>query len=193
MARSSEKVYQEFQKAAHRHLKTCIELKKVIVNTSENSLKKKLLEDLYYLTGYIIECSCCYFIFAYNSRNKLYTNREQLIATRTGFCEDNVTYDKASKKDNNTLIVKNSKHELREFKKIMSYFPECPNIPVLNGRIQPIVDELLFNKWQANIRYKIPKGLNCIEESVFSFLDIAKTLFEDIDNHYNNPNSSRNS
>lgn len=181
----AQKVYQEFQKAADRHLKTCLELKKVIENETKSDLKRKLLEDLYYLSGYIIECSCCWFVFSYEKFKK-YEKREDLVATKPNECEDNVSYEQ-NIYPNDTLIIKDGKHYLKNFKRLYLYFREYPDVSIINGKTNAFLDATLFTHWYANIRYKIPDGVNCNEDSVFSFLAIAKSIYEGVQNHTNIP------
>lgn len=184
------KVYQEYQQAAERHYKTCLKLEETIQslqgNSSNNKLVKKLLQNLYYLTGYIIECSCCYFIYAQYAN---LTDKKALIATMPGKCRENVSFDKNHKIDSDTFIIKGDNHGLLNFTETHSYFGQSlDNIPLINGHISAFQDsEQLLKKWGAEVRYKVEIPLN--ESNTFSFLAVAKTMYNNINSHINQPNN----
>lgn len=54
-----EKKYnsQSFRKAALKHLKTCEEISSHLSSVRKADDKKMLLADLYYLSGYVLECA----------------------------------------------------------------------------------------------------------------------------------------
>lgn len=47
---------QSFRKAARKHLKTCEEIANHLSTVRNSEDKKMLLADLYYLSGYVLEC-----------------------------------------------------------------------------------------------------------------------------------------
>lgn len=185
----SIKVYQEYQQAAERHYQTCLTLKEAIQelqgNSSNNKLVKKLLQNLYYLTGYIIECSCCYFIYAHYAD---LTDKKSLIATMSGQCKENVCFDENHKIDRDTFILKGKNHGLMNFTKTHSYFRQCPsNIPLINGHISDFRDcQTLLTKWGAEVRYKVEFPLDNTNTS--SFLVVAKLIYNNVTNYINQTN-----
>ena len=59
-------IYKEYKKASQRHYHTCYFLLSEIkdsMNTIDAPLQKKILENIYYLSGYIIECGLSYAFF----------------------------------------------------------------------------------------------------------------------------------
>jgi hypothetical protein len=192
------KVYQEYQKAANRHLKTCIELRNIISKLSEKpEINKKLIknvtEDLYYLSGYIIECSCCMLIYF----NFDISSKKDLKATKIGHCLENIAFTKPQKEevtDDKTLYISNTNHEMRSFQDIYKYLPDIPiNTPLINGSLQVFeranCKDLFFN-WGAEVRYSI--DITLTTEKTLKFLEIATNIYTNIDQFVNNPKRKNN-
>jgi len=56
--------FTEYRKAAYRHLETCTCLLKNIENENCKKNKSQILTNIYYLSGYVIECSLKFVIFS---------------------------------------------------------------------------------------------------------------------------------
>ncbi len=193
------KVYQEYQQAANRHLKTCIELRSTISKLSgKPEINKKLIknvtEDLYYLSGYIIECSCCMLIF-FNFDD--ISSKYDLLATQTGYCMQNISFTKPQKDkivDDKTLYLSNTNHEMRSFQYIDKYLPNIPtNTPLISGDLQSFeranCKDLFFN-WGAEVRYSI--DITLTTEKTLRFLEIAEKIYTNINQFVNNPKPKNN-
>jgi hypothetical protein len=189
----AEKVYDEFRKAADRHLKTCLKLKEVIESETKADLKRKLLEDLYYLSGYIVECSCCYFIFSYNKKFKQLEKKTDLKPELDEKSDKNIAFSAKDGLSSATFVVKSSDHNMKHFKEAMKeYLTNFPTeTPILNGQNLSPINEKLFSGWNANIRYKVPENIPLSEPNIISFLEMAKNVYDGVYNHLHNPKTNR--
>jgi hypothetical protein len=57
--------YLEYKSASARHLHTCINIAKTLSSINNSTVEKALLLNLYYLSGYVIECIVNYAIYDY--------------------------------------------------------------------------------------------------------------------------------
>lgn len=189
---TSFKVRDEYFRAAQRHLAVCKELQKRIkqlqnkevggssLSQNEELLKHQLLCDLYYLTGYVIECTYCMVIFHYFPD---VLEKKDLRAQPDAVGKNNISFkDKVNKaSDNETFVIVDSNHRLSSFKNVFT--------PNLLGVENPI-DETLFSKdkcrnlfiqYEAEVRYfKTEKPIlkNYMNsERVFALLEAAEKNF----------------
>lgn len=181
------KVRNEYFRAAQRHLAVCKELRKRIESIdSENELKYQLLCDLYYLTGYVIECSCCTAIFHHFSN----LEHKKLLDKSTNGKYSKVFF-RISKEDKKNFGVADSDHKLVNFKKaarqdiFANLFVSATKvaIPLLDGKTDIFSNNHclnLYTQYEAEVRYDkinlegiILNTLNC-----FGFLKAAETIYE---------------
>ena len=143
------KVRNEYFGAAQRHLAVCQELQKQIkvfqekegkgssLSKSEELLKHQLLCDLYYLTGYVIECSCCTAIY-HHFPNLL--DKKDLKKNSPDSKYPKVIF-KIGQNDNDRFsffCIADKDHKLTNFTKafLKDFLNTKVNIPLLNGETQ---------------------------------------------------------
>lgn len=183
------KVRNEYYRAAKRHLAVCKEIKKLLLpfyefekthselNTSEKILKSQLLADLYYLTGYVIECTYCMVI--YHEFPKLNTKRDLIaVAGETG--KKNISFSSKKKPNADTCIIADSNHKLSGFKNIFGQSYLNREIPIKENLFNNC--QILFDEWEAEVRYakteQEPIKSNLTLDKVFIFLDGADKNFK---------------
>ena len=169
-------IYTEYAKAAERHLETCTQLvhvleeqyqKKEVGSTLSNrELKEKLelLSNLYYLSGYIIECVYSYALCKEIGLSIALSN--QIPATGLhGVCWHYNQINRTSK----THAIYRQNHKMSKLE--MDYFSTRYNItsiPILGGNDMISHDaQILFDNWSASVRYTISHPLDYA--NVFDF------------------------
>ncbi len=66
MIRKKKKTFNEYRKAADRHIDTCEFMLENVGKLNSNKRKEDILFDIYYLSGSIIECTLKYVFFSNN-------------------------------------------------------------------------------------------------------------------------------
>lgn len=136
--------YTEYLKSAKRHDYTCEVLKGVLDNTNINDEDKKkyLFLNIYYISGYIFECSIKYKILE--------------------ICN----HDEAINVDKNSCLNFNFNfHDDFKIHKLERLFDVYDNLG--GGRYiinDSVVD--LFNNWKPDIRYE---DISCSTDAIFEF------------------------
>ena len=169
--------YTEYATAAERHLETCMYLVHVLeeqyqrkelaqgLSRRESKEKLELLGNLYYLSGYVIECVYSYALCKHIGLNSASDIKTQLPVA--GVCWNQ------SKVNNTTLThaIYRPMHKMSVNE--MSYFDislggSVSYIPILSGNnMSSIAAQTLFDNWSAEIRYSIGQPLDYID--VFDF------------------------
>lgn len=179
--------YKEYKEASKRHLHTCLSLKKVIQNKYEGRVlnvtleqeQQKHLFNLYYLSGYIIECRLNYAILEYinfdniarlNSLNSCKKLRSHHNNYGVSFNQDKralfALYQPAHKFQPNIHFFVNG-----------SSLSGIGHIRGINGnRITPLHVRNLFHNWNVGYRYET-YGQTLVSSEVFDFLDFAKEVY----------------
>ncbi len=181
-------VRNEYYRAAKRHLAVCLQLqnnlleirkiedKNSSLNKGEIMLKDHLLTDLYYLAGYVIECTYCMVIFHHFPKIK---HKKTLVAELGGVGKKNISFRSKINENPETCIIADGNHRLGGFQKVfgenylkvatpinLSVFNKCQN---------------LFDEWEAEVRYNKaetePIKFNLTINQVFDFLSGAKAVF----------------
>lgn len=175
-------IYTEYANAAERHQETCVQLLHILdgrykskeiasgLSARERKEKVELLGNLYYLSGYIIECAYSYAICKHIGLNLADSPKNQLRSVQIG----GVTWS-----PNNTSRYGASHALTRIGHKMsvpeMSYFSSGPgsvagvsSIPIIGGSdMSTPTTRNLFDNWSAEIRYSIGFPLDYSE--VFDF------------------------
>lgn len=161
--------YSEYLNAARKHLITCEVLKENISELDENNLQdktkaKQLLLNLYYLTGYIIECSIKYGIY-----KVVDFNPASEVATLS----------------TNTVSYKDIQHH--RFNRYSEHLvSKSPGIKLIDDRRNINSDVMyLYNNWDAPVRYwykSIDSSMNrkLNKNNLFELLNHAKDAFNHI-------------
>jgi len=188
--------YREYKKASERHLDTCLSLKRIIEDTYEGRTlnptkefeKQEHLFNLYYLSGYIIECRINYSILEFINFN--------IIATRNRLnsCKQLKSFHSAnpykvsfsSRYDNNAnYYLWRPQHKFQtniDFFAVDSKLSGIDHIRGLNGnRITPISVNKLFQDWDVEYRYET-KNQTLISSEIFDFLDFANEVLTGLEN-----------
>ncbi len=190
--------YPEYKTAAERHLETCWQLlfvleeykRKQQANTllpHEIKSRNKILGDLYYLAGYIIECSySCSIFHKIGFPNDIDVRELEPAKWSLYSISYDVTYRKTSGGGtSNTFVIANSTHTLSgRMDFFISKMGFTPPIVLLNGynlldsnnNIRPA--SILFDNWNAEIRYTIDSALNLNYDNVSDFFYLATEVYE---------------
>lgn len=182
-------VYPEYKKASERHLETCLQLVGIVDNKDQYKLSsldiERLLSNMYYLTGYIIECILNYAIFKY-IRFPPVADINTLYSTSEG-----KTYDISfrSKKGVGFFITQ-PQHKLGGYSNffIINGVPGADQVPFLDGRDigshYPTAAKTLFDEWQAEIRYHIDSSkIILTQTNVYEFLCLASDIYDGVRKH----------
>jgi hypothetical protein len=161
-------IYDEFLSSARKHLKTCLVIRDSLnsldeSNIENNSQIKLLTLNLYYISGYVIECSIKYGIYV---------------------C---IGYDKtACVKQLDTPDIKYSRqiknHRYNKYEDILkSKFSGIILVDNKSNIPQPIKN--LYSNWDADIRYccnDIPEKFKYCDnkEHVLEFFNYAEKIFK---------------
>ncbi len=183
--------YPEYKIAAERHLETCLQLLFILEKykvkeqtegllSPETKDREKILGDLYYLSGYIIECSYNCAIYHHISWNgdvdRLKTNSTSF---RVSCYPDNNAVFSLRRETGRISGIK--QHQLSGnmhfFQTVQPRNTPYP-IPLI---IDPINNRFcidLFDNWSAEIRYTIDSSLNLNYDNVFDFFYLATEVYE---------------
>lgn len=185
-----------YKQAAERHLDTCLKLKEIIqqqydnriLSTKKEKEKQELLFDLYYLSGYIIECSINYSILSFiDFENIKRTNRtiRHYRNLRSNHLNNPYKVSFTYKDTDANYALYRPTHKFQpniHFFATDNKLSGIDHIRGLNGNpITPISVNLLFNDWNVEYRYETKgKILNTID--TFDFLDFALEIFTELEN-----------
>lgn len=191
--------YTDYKAASERHLETCLQIKeileqqfqpKTLLSAREAKEQEQLLSNLYYLSGYVIECIYNYAIF----KNISFPSNVDVADLKYNsgglprypvLC--NVAFRSNQHTPTGTFIIAGAiGHKLFGH---MGFFQThfihtgASSIPLLNN--QPLIRhcDTLFQAWDVYSRYKIDGSisLNCI--NTFDFFDLSVEVYEGIINH----------
>jgi hypothetical protein len=184
------KVRDEYFRAAQRHLAVCKELRDRIevfkkkeennssLSESEILLKNQLLCDLYYLTGYVIECTYCMVIFSHFHNIE---HKRDLKAVEGATGKKNISF--SNKVNEDTFVVvgeSNRQHSLGHFKNVFGENYLNREVPIDLSLFDKC--RKLFEEYEAEVRYfkteTEPIKSNLTYEKVFAFLEGARNNFK---------------
>lgn len=178
-------IYTEYAKAAERHLETCTHLVHVIeeqyqkkesntgLSPRETKEKLELLSNLYYLSGYIIECVYSYALcnaIAGSNPGDLNPTTDVYNQLKSTSVKSITWFQKSKLSLGATHAVFRGKHKMSSNE--MSYFLSLGSsinpIPILSGNnMSSTAAQTLFDDWSAEVRYSISASLNYT--NVFEF------------------------
>lgn len=154
--------YTEFETSAKRHIESCYHILDNLTNTNSSFKKQKedrLILNIYYLSGYVIECSLKFAFFKAIRFDKN-TEIESL-----DYNDGSDIYKFPDEKGSKSLKI----HRLDGLKEYLeSVDKSLPrDIPFITQTIANPFHKTLTNKWNSEIRYSV---------------DYARTTFS-IDSH----------
>lgn len=201
--------YIEFFQAAKRHLETCRQLKEDIENNRGN--EPELLQDLYYLGGYVVECIYKYAIFKEIGFPDT-QDVKQLHLGQGGWSQDGLNYrisfeNKKTKQYTTTtcpvcgkeskteitdssakplfVIIQVSKHSISvgmDFFTRPEYAQKTWDIPILGSTdISTRKCCFLVEKWCADIRYE---KIILDKNEVFDFFNLTNIIFDGVKDEF---------
>lgn len=163
--------YKEYLNAARKHFHTSEVLSEFLVqhllkNNADTAVTKKTTLNLYYISGYVIECSLKYGIYALIGYDK------DMDITKVN-CKG-VTY-------NNNI----KRHKFSSYDEIFNR--EYPGLPLIDRKddVTPEVKKL-YDGWDAEVRYvynPIPEKFKYsdVHVHVMKFSEHAKNIFKNIE------------
>lgn len=166
-------VYKDYFKAAQRHRETCEYLINKLKDKQEFidvSCQNKLLQNIYYLSGYVIECIISYSFFniiSYDSNKSVYELDNNNPHGYTFY-----KYFKEHSKSANNL-------RLEEIRKRGGNISST--IPIIGEKEVDENIKLMYEQWDAKSRYSNSHLSFVINEvNVFSFFILADEIYTKI-------------
>ena len=191
-------LYPYYKEAADRHIETCLQLEdilktryqsKPVLTVAEQNDSKYLLSNLYYISGYIIECIYNYSIFRnINFPNNIGVNELKYLSNGT---PKHPIPCRVAFRDNghtpvNTFIIASDGHKLfgkMDFFQTHHTISSASSIPLLDGCPLALSRPCrnLFAEWDVYKRYRIDTHLNFI--NTFDFFDLSVEVYEGVIKH----------
>lgn len=180
-------VYTDYKIAAERHLEVCLQLldiiedeyqKKEPLSRAKEKEKNQLLADLYYLSGYIIECS--YNCAIYKAVGWLTNDVKRLETTSTRHSVS--CFNPRVGSSSSFTIRKNSNHSFSgntHFFQTIIATSAISHLPVIGTNLLPSHSAYeLFDNWNAEIRYQVDSNITLDYNSTFAFFYLANEIYE---------------
>lgn len=162
--------YKEYYKAAQRHRETCEYLINKLKDTQECiEIPKqiKLLQNIYYLSGYVIECIISYSFFnviSYDTTKSVY-DLEKYNSYGYSFNK----YFREHSKSANELRIE----EIRKRGGTLS-----STIPIIGEGTVHKTTKLMYEQWDAKSRYTISHlTFNIDQSNVNNFFMLANDIY----------------
>ena len=177
--------YLDYKIASERHLETCLRLKEVIsdkylkerLSAQEIKNRDDLLSNIYYLTGYVIECIVSYGILKHINIESIYRahNLRRLKELYSIYSKQAVSFD-YNDRDARWSIT-NPKHNIE---KNLTFFTVEAGLTGMNIRgIDKNIDgdlKKLLKYWNAEYRYFFKEKTMLDIHKIFSFLKLAEEI-----------------
>jgi hypothetical protein len=183
-------VYSDYKAAAERHLETCLQLEYILkqeykkmedsgitLKTRHQKEKNQILSNIYYLAGYIIECS--YNCAIYNNLGWS-SSVERLRSAST-------PYNVSCYPDTGAVFVIRRKGcglKQHQLSGNMHYFQtirplaSASTIPLIGFDVPGRLCYNLFDYWNAEVRYLVDSSLILDYDNVFDFFELANEVYE---------------
>jgi len=190
--------FKDYKDASERHLATCLNIFERIyeleikrndrgITQKDLKLQNRLLENLYYLSGYMLECLYNYTICKKEGiPDNLHIN---LLDRAPNYGKYNICFNYTKKNTNirYSLVRKAHNMTLSDLAYLDSH-SNTENIPLIHNNLHftDINSQILFDNWSVFERYKInhneknsfPNGINTFP---FNFFNISKFFWEIVD------------
>ncbi len=155
-------IYRDFRIAANRHLQTCKYMCEFLNCKPNESEKANIITDIYYLSGYVIECIIKYAIYDYI---KYDPKADVADLTPEGkYKQYNISYK-------GNTIYRTQTHDLQHLKGILIFINgNDPFIGMSSSKLTT-----LYKGWHSEVRYKIDHDLKqeLTESNVSQFIKIV--------------------
>jgi len=163
-------IYKDYINAAKRHRETCEYLIKKVKDPQEFidiHLEEKLLQNIYYLSGYVIECIVCYSFF--NIINYDRTKSVYSLAENNPYGYKFDKYFREHSKTANELRIE----EIRKRGGNLS-----STIPIIGEEEVDKITKAMYDEWDAKSRYTISHlSFRINRVSVNNFFDVANEIY----------------
>lgn len=163
-------IYKEYKKASQRHFGTCDFLLREIkdpMNTMDIHLQKKILANIYYLSGYMIECGLSYAFFSvinYDAAKSVYdldSNNSFGYTFEDYIRKHGYTYNDRKIQ----VILARGGQKASEIERITKL---APNEPLLHQ---------MYNSWNTKARYTTQHlAFDLNRNNVEEFFNLAKEV-----------------
>lgn len=193
--------YKDYKTASERHMETCLRLKEFVSTNYLNrallpfEIKKQneLLSNIYYLSGYVIECILHYAIVEYVV--KVDIDFRKKVAKRKGGRFEDVSVRELQVQDNNCNVgysygrysLYRAGHRFQsniDFFNYGSKISGIDSIRALNGKTIPQNNvRFLFSKWNVGVRYSNSDFQNFnTPKDIFDFLTFTEEIHSGVTN-----------
>jgi hypothetical protein len=193
--------YRDYKTASERHLETCLKLKEQTVNNyvnktlqpNELKVKNEILGNIYYLSGYIIECIVNYGMLVYIDFDKI-CKKEKISSVHDLKLTHNkakISYSSNSDKNAKYYLWQTSHKQFERNPNIYFFDQEAKiqgsEIDLIKSKLNNQNIKGLFKNWCVKSRYTINpiilNGKDVNETAVFDFLDFAQLVNSNLTNH----------
>jgi hypothetical protein len=162
---------EDYRFSANKHIVSCDFILKNLKNgvDVDSFVVDNLLRNVYYLSGYIIECSINYNIY------------KRLKWTKPVFTFYNREYN-VSFRDNTRYVIKNHDfHSNMELLDLLIPGNKILEIPIISGELLGFSEKSrkLFFSWNPAIRYETQKGNEpfYLLDELLEFVHLAKEIY----------------
>ena len=190
--------YDYYKDAAERHLETCKELREYIkanfqgkptLSPQEERKQKMILANIYYLSGYVIECIVNYGILKHIKFENMNKELKDLISDDNSHGVSYSSYPKISTKKQIKYVIYAANHKLNAgnkhhyFKSIAKVTgKEFDAIPFINGKPLKAKQQELFKIWGATVRYEVDTNL-LVSSDIEEFYENSEKIYKGLVNH----------
>lgn len=193
--------YKDYKTASERHLETCLKLQELTMNnyigkplqTNDLKIKNEILGNIYYLSGYIIECIVNYGMLVYIDFDKIC--KKQRISSvhdlKLRHNNSKISYSSYSDENAKYYLWQASHKQFEKNPNIYFFDQEAriqgAEIDIIKNRLNDQNIRRLFKSWCVKSRYTINPiildGKNVNENLVFEFLGFAQLVNSNLTNH----------
>lgn len=190
--------YDYYKDAAERHLETCKELREYIkanfqgkptLSPQEERKQKMILANIYYLSGYVIECIVNYGILKHIKFENMGKELKNLVSDDNPHGVSYSNYPKMQSLKPIKYVIYAPNHRLNAgnkhlfFKSIVKITGrEFDAIPFINGKPLNPKQQNLFKIWGATIRYEIDYNLLVLSD-IEEFCENSEKIYNGMDRH----------
>jgi hypothetical protein len=193
--------YEDYKTASERHLETCLKLKEFTINNYANKqlqpkdtkTKNEILANIYYLSGYVIECIVNYGMLVYIDFDKI-CKKEKINSVydlKLTHNKAKISYSSNSDKNAKYYLWRTSHKQFEGNPNIYFFDQEAgitgSEIDMIKRMLSNQTIKNLFKNWCVKSRYTIHpiilNGSNVNEKNVFEFLDFANLVNTNLTNH----------
>ncbi len=193
--------FKDYKTASERHLETCLKLKDFVLNNLSNThltyndikIKNEVLGNIYYLSGYVIECIVNYGMLVYIDFDKICKKENINSVYQLKLKHNKAKISYSSKEDYNAkYYLWQASHKQFERNPNIFFFDQeakiqGAEIDQIKNKLNNATTKTLFKNWCVKSRYTINpvilSGNTVNQSAVFDFLDFAQLVNTNLTNH----------